>query len=69
MTKVFGFCLFRELKLVLVATSTIADGPTYEEYAAALSKFFHVSKIRYICVLKTLVKTKKNFILQYSAYY
>ena len=69
MTKIFGFCLFRELKLVLAAIFTIADGPTYGEYAAALRKFFQVSKIKDICVLKTLVKTKKMYILQYSAYY
>lgn len=69
MTKIFGFCLFRELKLVLAATSTIADGSAYGEYAATLRKFFQVSKIRDICVLKALVKTKKMYILQYSAYY
>ena len=49
MTKIFGFCLFQELKLMLAATSVKANG----EYAAALCNFFQVSKVRvslsYMC--------------------
>ena len=53
MTKIFGFYLFRELKLVLAATSAKTNWPTSGEYAARLCNFFQVSKVRvslsYIC--------------------
>ena len=40
----FGFCFFRELKLVLAATSAKVNGSTSTEYYTALCKFFQVSK-------------------------
>ena len=46
MTKIFSFCLSRELKLVLAATSAKANGPTSGEYPAILCKFFQASKVR-----------------------
>ena len=53
MTKIFRIYYFRELKLVLAATSAKANGPTSGEYAAALRKFFQASKVRvslsYMC--------------------
>ena len=58
MTKIFRIYFFRELKLVLAATSAKANGPTSGEYAAALRKFFQVRKLEFlyhICVSKSIV--------------